>query len=356
VSSANDAIEGLVARVRDAAARRERLVVRGAGSKSFLYAVPDAAAVVPVAAVAGVVDYDPAELVVTARAGTPLAALRAALDAEGQMLGADPPAFAGDGTLGGAVACGLSGPGRPWYGALRDAVLGVEMVNGLGTRLAFGGRVMKNVAGYDLSRLMTGSHGTLGVVLAASLRVVPQPECERTLRFEADGDAARRKTIEWGRRPLPVTATCHVGGILTVRLAGTARGVADACARLGGDAVADADARDFWSSVRDHRHPFFAGRPLWRLSLPPASPDPDLGGAPATWLTEWGGALRWLVSDVDETIVRSAVAARGGHAHLFSRPDGFASVPAAVARYQTRLRAAFDPHGVFARGDAGAVR
>jgi glycolate oxidase FAD binding subunit len=352
-----DAIALLAEQVRAAAQAHRRLVVRGSDSKSFLYERTDAA---PLHAtdVAGIVDYAPAELVVTARAGTPLSALRAAVAAEGQMLGCDPPSFGGEdaGTLGGAIAAGLAGPARPWRGAVRDAVLGVEIVNGLGTHLAFGGRVMKNVAGYDVSRLMAASHGTLGVIVAASVRVVPMPEAETTLRFELDRDTARARTTAWGRRPLPITATCHADRTLCVRLSGTATGVTAAIASLGGDAVPEPEASAFWSSVRDHRHPFFQGRALWRVSLPPAAPDPDLGAdVAARWLTEWGGALRWLVSDADATRVRRAAAACGGFAQCFSSPGGFAPVTDVVERYQARLRAAFDPHGVFARGGHAAA-
>jgi glycolate oxidase FAD binding subunit len=209
---------------------------------------------------------------------------------------------------------------------------------------------MKNVAGYDVSRLVVGSHGTLGIILAASVKVLPRPECERTLHFACDHTAALERVVGWGRSPLPITATCHVDQRLSVRLSGTTAGVRAAERRLGGDAGGD-DAVRFWADVRDHRHPYFSSRaaphPLWRLSLPTAAPFPDLDGE---WLTEWGGALRWLKSDAPLHRVRDAARRLGGFAHLFSQRSGFPALDPITTVYHQRLKAAFDPESIFNRG------
>lgn len=285
---------------------------------------------------AGVIDYRPSELVVTARAGTPLAALAAMLADEGQMLPFDPPRFGGRGTLGGAVAAGLSGPARPWRGGVRDAVLGVEIVNGLGERLRFGGSVIKNVAGYDVSRLMAGARGTLGVVLSASVRVLPAPAVERTVAVACSAREAGRRTAEWLRSPLPITGTCFVGGKLRVRLSGHAAAVRDAAGSLG----LEADAADaaFWASVRDHAHPFFAGGGrLDRLWLPRGTSCCDDGA-----LVEWGGCQAWLRGPVEAPQGAAATTFRGGDGNGRAGP---APSPA-LASYERRVKAAFDPKGV----------
>ncbi len=321
------------ARVREA----EGLTICGAGSKQFMYAGA-AAHRLDVTANAGVLVYEPAELVVTVAAGTRLADLAQMLGEHGQTLAADPPRFGGHGTVGGALAVGLSGPGRPWQGALRDAVLGVRLLTGHGEIHQFGGRVMKNVAGYDIARLQVGAHGTLGVILAASLRVQPIAETEVTLAFVVGRDAALERVIAWGRRPLPITATCHVGDVLHVRLAGTESGVSAAARELGGER-ADADV---WAALRDHRLPFFGDRSIWRVSLPPASPYPAFAG---DWLTEWGGALRWCATTADGEAIRGAAASLGGYAFQFRSPFGYARLDPKLARYHANLKAAFDPHG-----------
>ncbi len=318
------------------------LQICGRGSKRFLYG-RDIGDYLPVSMHRGIIDYQPSELVVTARCGTSLAQLNEALAERGQVLAADPPQFGGDGTLGGAIAVGLSGPGRPWYGALRDCVLGVRLLTGHGEVHSFGGQVMKNVAGYDVARVQVGAHGTLGVVLAASLRVLPRPAVEATVTIDASRADAHATVVKLGRRPLPITATCWVAEKLHLRLSGTDQGVAHALDVVGGER---GDA-SIWSVVRDHRLPFFdthTGLALWRISLPVAAPFPDIAGE---WLVEWGGALRWCRTTADAEHVRALVAALGGHAHEFSAPAGFARVDALVGTYQQRLKHAFDPKGIF---------
>ncbi len=333
--------------VQRAYAAERPLRIVGSDSKRFLgpFASGDPLSIVEHA---GVIDYRPEELVVTARAGTRLKDLAETLAEQRQMLPFEPPEFPGGGTLGGAVAAGLSGPGRPWYGALRDAVLGIEMLNGYGQRLRFGGQVMKNVAGYDISRLLCGSFGTLGVILGVSVRTRPQPEQEHTLRFEMDRQAALERVVELGRSALPVSATCQVDGRLSLRLSGSAADLEDAIGHLGGEPGDPA----LWTAVRNHSASHFDGGDkngsLWRISVPFAAPYPPLDG---TWLTEWAGALRWLRTPEQPTRVREAVRSIGGYALRFdSETDAFMPLDPDLLRYHHRVKTAFDPKGIFNPG------
>lgn len=344
-----DGTEALAAAVRAAAAAGTPLCVRGGGTKAFYGRATDGDDL-DVTLHRGIVRHEPTELLLTARAGTPLSEVEAALAERGQMLPFEPPAFGARATLGGTIACNLSGPRRPYAGAARDFVLGIRVLTGRGEALRFGGEVMKNVAGYDVSRLMTGALGTLGVLLEVSLRVLPRPEAEVTLAREASAAEALDRMHAWGRLPLPVSATCHVGGRLHVRLSGTAAGVAAACGQIGGDAVPDGAA--FWPRIREQTHPFFAdARPLWRLSVRSDAPPPEL---PGEQLIEWGGALRWLLADADGARVRAAARALCGHATRFrghgGAQDVFTEPPAPVLALHRRLKAAFDPGGILNPG------
>jgi len=340
-----DDSERLIAAVGEALAADAPLAICGRGSKVFLSG-DSAGAMLAVADHSGVIDYRPDELVMTARSGTPLVELRRVLAAQRQMMAFDPPTFAGDGSLGGAIATGLSGPGRPWSGALRDAVLGVTIVNGLAERLRFGGSVMKNVAGYDVSRLMVGAFGTLGVVLDVSVKVLPLPQAESTRVFELDRDAALARVVEWARTPLPLSATCHVDGRLCVRLSGTQTGVRAAATRIGGDELPH--AAEFWDSLRDRTHRFFGGAQPLRVALPSAACYPDVSG---DWLTEWGGAQRWLKTETPVADVDAAARRLGGRATAFGgRPNGYQPFDEGALKYYRRLKHAFDPHAILNRG------
>jgi glycolate oxidase FAD binding subunit len=260
------ALEALQTRIRKAAQDSTPLRIRGGGSKDF-YGGPPLGDILETQIYAGIVEYDPTELVITARAGTSLAAIESAMRARGQMLAFEPPHYGEGSTLGGAVASGLSGPRRPYAGAVRDLVLGVRILDGTGQDLSFGGRVMKNVAGFDVARLMTGALGTLGVITEISLKCLPLPKSESTLAFECSADEAIRMVNQWGTQPLPLSATCFHRGRMRVRLSGAQPAVAAAVAKLSGEKVPDADG--YWASLRDHTHPFFAevraaGAPLWR--------------------------------------------------------------------------------------------
>jgi len=263
-------------RIRSAHAANTPLVIQGGGSKTF-YGNADEGEVLSTRALTGVVDYQPKELVLTARAGTPLAEIEALLAEQNQMLAFEPPHFGDAATLGGSIAAGLSGPRRPYAGAARDFVLGVRLIDGTGQPLRFGGQVIKNVAGYDVSRLMVGALGTLGLITEVSLKVLPQPALETTLQFELDEAAAIGRMNQWAGQPLPLSASSWHAGLLTLRLSGAASAVRAAQARLGGEPLQDAGA--FWQRLRDQATPFFDKRPLWRLAVKSTTPPLKLGEA-----------------------------------------------------------------------------
>jgi glycolate oxidase FAD binding subunit len=346
-----DALRSLAETIRAAAAGGKRLRVRGGGTKDF-YGQALEGEILDTRGYAGVVAYDPTELVITVRGGTPLAEVERVLAERRQMLAFEPPHFGPAATISGAVAAGLSGPRRATAGAVRDFVLGVRMLDGRGADLTFGGQVMKNVAGYDVSRVIAGALGTLGVILEVSLKVLPLPVAEATLQFEMPADKAIEAMNRWGGRPLPVSATAYADGDLSVRLSGAAAAVKEACAALGGERVPAEPAARFWAGLREQTEPFFAGdEPLWRLSVPSTTPPLGLEGRE---LVEWGGALRWLKSRAEARTIRERCAHAGGHATLFRGGDKsvgvFHPLAPAIARIHQRLKAEFDPHGVLNRG------
>ncbi len=339
-------------RIAAAAGAGRSFRIRGGGTKDF-YGQPPSGEVLATNAWRGIVSYEPTELVVTARAGTPLAELETALREKGQCLPFEPPHFGAGATVGGMVAAGLSGPRRSAVGAVRDYVLGVKMLDGKGELLAFGGQVMKNVAGYDVPRLMAGSLGTLGLLTEVSLKVLPLPMAGMTLRFAMGETEALKKLNEWGGKPLPVAASVWHDGALTLRLAGAVAAVRAARQTLGGEEVGDAGA--FWQSIREQTHPYFAGgTPLWRLSVASVAPPICCSG---TTLIEWGGALRWLRGDQGAEQVRTLAASAGGHATLFrsdaalkNAAGAFQPLSPVLAKIHRNLKQAFDPAGVFNRG------
>jgi glycolate oxidase FAD binding subunit len=347
-------LDACIDRIRAAYADGTPLVIQGGGSKAF-YGNAGTGEILDTRALAGIVDYQPKELVLTARAGTPLAEIDALLAEHKQMLAFEPPHFGGPATLGGCLAAGLSGPRRPYAGAVRDFVLGVRMIDGSGQALRFGGQVIKNVAGYDVSRLMVGALGTLGLITEVSLKVLPKPAAETTLQFELAEAAAILRMNRWAGQPLPLSATSWHTGLLTVRLSGAASAVHAAQARLGGEPLKDAAA--FWQRLRDQATPFFDKRPptsnqsLWRLALKPTTPPLQLGDA--QWI-EWGGAVRWLASDLPAATLREAAHHGGGHATLFrgdTPSDGvFTPLAPALSTLHRNLRQRFDPKGIFNRG------
>jgi len=355
--------------VRDAAAAASPLRIAGGGSKDF-YGHPVPGDTLDMRALSGIVDYEPSELVVTVLAGTPLAELEAELATRGQCLPFEPPHFGPGATVGGMVAAGLCGPARASVGAVRDYVLGAQLLNGRGELLDFGGQVMKNVAGYDVSRLLAGSLGTLGAITRVSLKVLPVAPAEATLRFACDQDEALERLHGWGGQPLPLNASAWqlqdaadaASGVLVLRLRGAVAAVQAACARLGGNRT---DTHD-WAACRDQRLPWFAtraaGHDLWRLSVPQTAP--VLCADRADAFVEWHGGQRWYRVDARDAgaaeALRRAAGDAGGHATRFrcadpAAGDRFAPLSPAIARIHAGLKTSFDPAGVFNRGRLGAA-
>jgi glycolate oxidase FAD binding subunit len=337
--------------VREAAGRGLPLRLRGGGTKDF-YGQALEGEILDTRAYAGIVDYEPSEMVITARCGTPLAEIEQAMHRRGQMLAFEPPHYGPGATLGGMVAAGLSGPRRQTVGALRDFVLGVKVLNGRGDPLTFGGQVMKNVAGYDVSRLMAGALGTLGLILEASIKALPLPVAEATLRLELPEDKAIEALNKWAGKPIAISASAWTGGELGIRLSGAAAAVREAVVKIGGERLADDRAILFWTGIREQTDAFFGtGVPLWRISVPSTTPPLRLPGAQ---MIEWGGALRWLASRADARTVREAAQRAGGHATLFRASDKSAGAfqpPApALMKIHRELKREFDPHGIFNRG------
>lgn len=339
-------------RIHHASASGQPLKIRGSGSKDW-YGEQVQGELLDTRSYTGIIDYDPTELVISARCGTPLADIEAALAAQQQMLAFEPPSFGAGATLGGVIASGLAGPRRATAGSARDFVLGTVLLNGRGERLTFGGQVMKNVAGYDVSRLLTGSMGTLGLLLELSVKVLPRPLSEISLAFELDQAAALATMNSWASKPLPVSATSWHQQRLIVRLSGSQAATDSALQQLGGERLADVDAQAHWRALREQSLPWFQHQStLWRLSLPATTPALDLGGE--QWI-EWGGAQRWLVNPtLSATALRQKIEALGGHVTLFKgdqREAGvFQPLAAPLLAIQRRLKASFDPAGIFNPG------
>ena len=338
-----DDSRALLEQVNQALQNATPLRIQGSNSKAFLGRIV-AGEVLDTRTHRGIVSYDPTELVITARCGTPLSQLTEALDAAQQMLPCEPPSFGEGATVGGMIASGLSGPRRPWSGSVRDFVLGTRVITGHGKHLRFGGEVMKNVAGYDLSRLMAGSFGALGVISEVSLKVLPKPRQCLSISLEMDSDRALLRLAEWGQQPLPISAACHDGQRLHLRLEGGEGSVTAAHDRLGGEPLDSS----YWADLNEQRLSFFDEvQPLWRLSVPHNTPRLSL---PGTQIIDWGGAQRWLKSDGDAAFIRQVVEEVGGHVTCYSHgliDSPFQPLPASLMRYHRSLKQQLDPRGIF---------
>ena len=366
-------------RIRQAASDRRTLRIQAGHTKHFYGEQTNAHEVLDVREHTGVVSYEPSELVVTARCGTPLQVLEDLLAKEGQCLAYEPPHFGASATVGGMVAAGLAGPSRANVGGVRDHVLGAKLINGLGEELTFGGQVMKNVAGYDVSRLLAGSMGTLGVITEVSLKVLPVAPAEATLECHVNQAQALDLLHRWGAQALPLNASVWLhddqsqpaGERLFVRLRGAVAAVQAACPRmvvdvqaLGGTAhrMDNEQAMRDWQAGRELTLPFFKSPApemcLWRLSLPQTAPVLNL---PYPVYIEWHGGLRWLWAPVSAaTTIRQTAHALGGHATVFRQPQAaavnlpvFSPLSEVQQRIQRELQQQFDPHGVFNTGRLG---
>jgi len=344
----NDLTQELQQQVASAYTEGKALSIRGSNSKTFLGNKCEAAPLM-VSEHSGIVSYEPVELVITARAGTKLKEIEDTLAAEGQMLPFEPPYFGEDATLGGCIACGLAGPSRPFAGSVRDYVLGVKLINGKAEVLRFGGQVMKNVAGYDCSRLMAGAMGTLGLMLEISLKVLPKPAQKLTLVKQLSVEKALNAMTRWSGKPYPLSAAAFDGEKLYMRLSGSETAVESSSKLIGGDRLDSNNS--FWQQLKEHKLPFFdSNKSLWRLSIPATTPALDLAGK--TFI-DWSGAQRWLISDEPADKIRDQVKKLDGHATLFRNNDNvttFQKPDAGLMEIHRRLKTSFDPKGIFNPG------
>ena len=335
--------------IQDAYAAETPLCIQGGGSKAF-YGRKTNAEIFDVSANSGVISYEPTELVITVRAGTTISEINEVLATHNQIMAFEPPCFTTNATAGGMVASGLSGPRRPYVGAVRDFVLGLKCLNGKAEKLNFGGQVMKNVAGYDVSRLMTGAMGTLGVLLEISLKVLPKPDYELTLKAESDVATAIKLMNKWAGQSIPISATSFYDDNIFIRLSGHKSAVLAAASQL--PLTKYSDGENYWESLREHENDFFSDdENLWRLSVPSTTEKIDLHGQ---WLIEWGGAQRWLKTSEPIEKVRNEVAKVGGHATLFRggdrNDDIFQPLSAGIEQLHVALKNAFDPKRILNRG------
>lgn len=354
MADTKDHAAALAEAIREASVAGTRLALRGGrqhGDHSFPDGIPSGVSQLDSREHRGIVTLQPSELVVTVRSGTPVVALDQALAEVGMMLPFEPALGTPQASVGGMVALGLSGPRRPWAAALRDAVLGTRIVNGRGEALEFGGQVMKNVAGFDVSRLMCGSQGGLGLILETSFKLLPRPACERYLQREDDAESFIARCRDWGRTGWPFSGVAWHDGVTHIRLGGGEDAVNEAIQRI--DAQPGDPARGFWDALRDRSLPFFSDElathaRLWRISLPPATEPLALSGE---WLMSWGGAERWLRTTESPEKVRRAVTTAGGHARLWlGDAEGVPHLHPrgeALETLEGRLRKALDPDGVF---------
>lgn len=348
----SDFIDDLCKRVELAARNNTQLRPVGGGTKNF-YGGPLQGEEVDMRQWAGIVEYEPTELVITVKPGTPLAEVEAALAAQKQELAFEPPRLSTGGTIGGAIVSGLAGPARLSRGGVKDYVLGCTLLDGKGQLLHFGGVVMKNVAGYDVSRVIPGSMGTLGIATELSIKVMPVAPAEATLQFDMDVNQAISQSNNWLSKPLPISATFFENGKLTVRLRGASAAVQAALKNMGGQEMESQQAQAFWTSVRDQQHEFFTRKgDLWRMAVPPTTVDLALHGHS---VHEWGSGLRWFRADssTTEEQIRAVAKRVGGHATLYrtgneaARAQAFQQPDAVMLKLQRRLKEQFDPAGVF---------
>jgi glycolate oxidase FAD binding subunit len=335
--------------VRHASAACKPLLIQGNGSKNF-YGPPGNGDKLSTSELSAIVEYEPSELFITARAGTLLSEVEAALDDANQILPFEPPQFGRQATIGGTVACGLSGPRRPYSFAMRDCILGTDIINGKGEHLTFGGQVVKNVAGYDVSRFMCGAMGTLGIITEISFKTIPKPESEITLVYEQPIEQALDFMQRLLQTNLPVTASYHENNRLYLRFAGNENVIEKVKERLGGEQLDD--SKQLWHSVKEHQRDFFdSDENLWRCMVPANCGALSISGES---VFEWNGGLRWYTSDDDIESVMKTTKSAGGYATLFrtksSLTHRFTEPAAALKKLHLKLKQAFDPGNILNSG------
>jgi glycolate oxidase FAD binding subunit len=352
--------------IQSAITNQQSINIRGGNTKHWYGDVPHGVTL-DARAYQGILDYQPEELVITVCAGTPLKEVESSLAEKKQYFAFDPPCFGSEATIGGMIASGIAGPGRGQYGGLRDYVLGTKIMDGRGQVLSFGGKVMKNVAGYDVSRLLPGSLGTLSLLLEVSIKVLPQPAKTQTLKFEIDQAQAIIQMNTWASQPLPLSASAWIGnsngGELWVRLAGANAAVEAGISKMNqlikSQLIPVEEASLFWQSVKEQEHSFFkeSNEPLWRFAINPLSPPLPFENQT---LLEWYGGQRWIKGHLSAPHARQIAHQHGGHATLFRgaklegesvfTPLSFNPLTAPLEVVQQRIRQTFDPHSVFKTG------
>jgi len=346
-----DITQHLLDQIATACNSNQTLSIKAGGSKAFMGRPIQADCQLDLSGHSGIVGYHPVELVMTARAGTPLVELEAALAEHNQMLAFEPPRFAGRGTLGGTLATNLSGPSRPWWGSIRDHILGVNLINGFAERLRFGGQVMKNVAGYDLSRLQAGAFGALGVMTEISFKVSPKPAALRTLKFQLSESEAIEQMNYFASQPKPLSAAYWQSGVLYVRLAGAASAVDTTAKHWGGDEIGTPEATAIWQTLQDQQLAIFNASTLWRFSVRSNAPSLNLNG---DTLINWGGAERWVAADAELAEMAQVAETAGGQVSLYRGGDRKGEVlhpmVPELQRLQQRIKQAIDPKGIFNPG------
>ncbi len=344
-----DLTHSLQHQVQQAFQLQTPLQIISGGTKDFYGRLPYGEPL-SVASHRGIIDYYPSELVLTARAGTPLTEINALLAEQGQMLAFEPPLHGPKTTLGGVVACGFSGVNRPFGGSVRDALLGCSLLDGQGRLIQAGGQVIKNVAGFDISRLMVGAAGTLGVLLQLSLKVVPQPEMQLTCRLQISETEALQQMLGLARQGFPLSGLVYDGDYLSVRLAGIESAVRAAQAKLGGDVLTLAAATVFWQNWNHQQNDFFNAEEYWRLSVPPATPVLDIEGR---FLYDWGGALRWYQTQESPDRLFALAEKVGGHAVRFRTQQRdqvlFQPLSEGLLGLNRKIKTLFDPVGILNR-------
>jgi len=327
----------IASEIESAYQSKTALQIQGGASKTF-YGRPIGGQLLSVADHSGIVEYEPSELYIKAKNGTTLLEIENTISEKNQILPCEPPSFNSNATLGGVVASGLSGPRRAHSGSVRDCILGTQILNGKGELLHFGGKVMKNVAGYDASRLMCGALGTLGVLTEVTLRLLPKPEEELTLILKLSAEAAITKVNQWANSPLPISATFYDGQNLYIRLSGSQTSTTAALTTIGGESYPR--HLEFWQSVKDQTHPFFhTDQSIWRISVPPSTPELSIAGE---YIMEWNAGLRWYKSNLPDTELRNAVSNAGGHATY--------PISQATMNMHKNLKQIFDPAGILNPG------
>ena len=347
--SGNDIQVELIHAVEKAIEQKQPLAIHGSNSKNFL-GNEITGKPVDVSMHSGIIEYEPSELFITAKCGTPLKELESILRDNGQILPFEPPSFTSADTLGGTVACGLSGPRRAYANPIRDCILGAHIINGKAEYLTFGGNVMKNVAGYDASRLMCGAYGTLGIIMQVSIRVAPKPQHEMTTVLECSENQAITQLNRWTQTHFPITASFFHDNLLHIRLEGLQNSVVNTHKKIGGEPLSS--SKEFWCSVKNHQHDFFnSDLPLWKLVIPQNTPALSISGKTSL---EWNGGLRWLTSNEDSENIINACKRSRGSATLFkstSKPnDHLPDLPIGLKNLHIKIKSAFDPDNIFNQG------